>query len=176
MSRYSDNIEKYRAYRQAKAARRKSDAEVEEYLKSTMPDTFKAIQDGVKKNKEPYNHTKEEKAKYLYREYRSYDQNHGLKFDLTEDWILKHIVNGKCAYCGCDDWVHLGTDRLDNSSGHTKVNVVCCCEGCNNRRNNTNLEDWIRKSRKWGNLSFWGEIWLRMKIFIKKFRFRMYLA
>lgn len=46
----------------------------------------------------------------------------------------KNRENGKCYYCG--DTHRLGLDRIDNSKGHTKDNVVICCYDCNVARSN----------------------------------------
>ena len=167
MSYYSEHPEKFQAYRKKKAAGRKSDEEVRRHLASAMPETYAAIVEGVKKNREPYNQTKEDKAKYLYTEYRQYDKKHGLKFGLTVEWILRHIVNGKCAYCGNDDWTALGTDRIDNSKGHTPDNVVCCCVGCNNRKQTSDIDGWLTKIRQWRTMNWLQFQWLRLKLWLK---------
>jgi len=168
MTYYEKNREKYEAYRKAKKAQQMSDEQVRQYLASAMPETWKAIQEGVKKNKEPYNQSKEAKAKYLYTEYRRYDREHGYEFGLTKQWILDNIINGKCAYCGNEDWTRLGTDRIDNTKGHTVNNVVCACEGCNNRRQSDTINEWLSRCRRWRMIGFIKNVTIKVIISLKK--------
>lgn len=54
--------------------------------------------------------------------------------DIDIDWMIENIINKPCYYCG--DTHRIGCDRIDNSKGHTKDNVVPCCYECNCARNN----------------------------------------
>ena len=54
--------------------------------------------------------------------------------DIDIDWMIENIINKPCYYCG--DIHKIGCDRIDNSKGHTKDNVVPCCFECNCARNN----------------------------------------
>ena len=36
---------------------------------------------------------------------------------------------------------NLSVDRLDNTEGYTKENIIFCCAGCNNRKNQVTLQD-----------------------------------
>ena len=54
--------------------------------------------------------------------------------DIDIDWMIENIINKPCYYCG--DTHRIGCDRIDNSKGHTKDNVVPCCFECNCARNN----------------------------------------
>ena len=53
--------------------------------------------------------------------------------DLDIDWMIENILNKPCYYCG--DTHRIGCDRIDNSKGHTKDNVIPCCYDCNCARN-----------------------------------------
>lgn len=65
--------------------------------------------------------------------YRLRDKNKGLFNDLTLDFFKSEIEKG-CVYC--EDKESVGLDRVDNSQGHHKGNVVPCCYVCNCARNN----------------------------------------
>ena len=51
-----------------------------------------------------------------------------------KDTVFENILTKPCVYCG--DTYRVGCDRIDNSKGHTKDNVVPCCIECNTARNN----------------------------------------
>ena len=65
--------------------------------------------------------------------YRLRDKRKGLKNDLDLNWARKFLKQ-PCFYCG--DTEDVGLDRIDNSKGHTKDNVVPCCYSCNTARGN----------------------------------------
>jgi hypothetical protein len=67
--------------------------------------------------------------------YKFKDKKNGLNIcDIDIDWMLENIMNKPCIYCG--DIHNVGCDRVDNSKGHTKDNVVPACYECNCARNN----------------------------------------
>ena len=71
------------------------------------------------------------RAKYLLYNYRKEDKLYGRELpDMDSKWIVENIFT-KCFYCGEDDWTKLGCDRIDNSKGHIKSNVVPSCLHCN---------------------------------------------
>lgn len=60
--------------------------------------------------------------------------------DISIDWMIENILSKPCIYCG--DTHRIGCDRIDNSKGHTKNNVVPCCYECNCARNsNFSIEE-----------------------------------
>jgi hypothetical protein len=77
---------------------------------------------------------KENKEKYLVSNYANKDKKKGLSCNLTENWLKKNITSKPCFYCG--DTENIGCDRIDNSKGHIKINVVPCCPQCNMARGN----------------------------------------
>ena len=80
----------------------------------------------------PIESQKKDKAQKLKARYNDLDKKKfGVKNDLDANWILEHIINSKCEYCGKTDWIELGCDRIDNSKPHTKDNVICACGRCN---------------------------------------------
>lgn len=76
------------------------------------------------------------KASKMISSYKCKDKKLGFKeiCDIDTDWMIENILTKPCIYCGDDKRV--GCDRIDNSKGHTKDNVVPCCIECNQARNN----------------------------------------
>lgn len=60
--------------------------------------------------------------------YKLRDKKRGQASDIDIDFMRAEIEKG-CVYCG--DMSGVGLDRIDNSMGHTKNNVVPCCYTCN---------------------------------------------
>ncbi len=76
------------------------------------------------------------KASKMISSYKAKDKRNNFKeeCDLTVEWLIENIIQQPCIYCG--DTKRIGCDRIDNSKGHTKDNVVPCCIECNTARNN----------------------------------------
>lgn len=72
---------------------------------------------------------------------KSYDFRRGLMCDLDEDFVWEEIKKG-CNYCGDHDG-KLSLDRIDNSIGHIKTNVVPCCYRCNMIKRDMPQEAWL---------------------------------
>lgn len=68
------------------------------------------------------------KLVYKYKAYRHGDIKKGLLNTISRDDAVE-IMMQPCSYCGVENG-H-GLDRLDNTLGHNKENVVSCCEKCN---------------------------------------------
>lgn len=47
------------------------------------------------------------------------------------------MLSSECVYCGDNYMPNLGLDRIDNSKGHLKSNVVTCCYECNTARSDS---------------------------------------
>jgi len=70
----------------------------------------------------------------MVRVYRHRDKKAGLSVcDFNDVWLFENVTSKPCIYCGSIDKV--GSDRIDNSKGHTKDNIVPCCKKCNVIRN-----------------------------------------
>lgn len=70
------------------------------------------------------------KASKMISSYKCKDKKRSLsKCDFDIDWFIDNILQKECVYCGTKE--KLGADRLDNSMGHTKDNIVPCCFRCN---------------------------------------------
>lgn len=72
---------------------------------------------------------KKDKVSRMLSQYRLRDKKKRFVCDIDNQWLYDTISNGKCFYCG--DTKRLGLDRIDNTKGHTKDNVVVCCYECN---------------------------------------------
>lgn len=73
------------------------------------------------------------RASKLISAYKCKDIKKNLICDLTTEYVLENITSKECIYCGTTE--NIGCDRLDNSLGHLKSNVVPCCYRCNCVRN-----------------------------------------
>lgn len=80
-----------------------------------------------------YYRTDSGRAAILASVYRKIDKSKGLDCDIDSDYLIRHIVTMPCIYCGTDE-DEIGCDRIDNSKGHNKSNVVPCCAVCNAAR------------------------------------------
>lgn len=74
------------------------------------------------------------KAAKMISSYKVKDKSAGMEVcDIDIDWMIDNILTKPCCYCG--DTRRIGCDRIDNSIGHIKSNVVPCCIECNTARN-----------------------------------------
>jgi len=62
-------------------------------------------------------------------------------YDIAPFEDIQHLINSICYYCG---EASQGLDRIDNSVGYTKDNVLPCCGRCNKTRG----EDWTVEEAK----------------------------
>lgn len=92
-----------------------------------------------------YRSTKNGRATTLLNRYKANDRN-GFRDEctITAEWIKENILNSKCVYCGETDWMKLGCDRIDNNLPHTPENCVCSCWDCNNKRNRTPYDEFMK--------------------------------
>lgn len=82
----------------------------------------------------------ENRDSFLLADSRQSDKKKGLANDLDRPFIVEQIVKG-CSYCGSHD--HMTLDRIDNSIGHVKANVVPACYRCNIIRRDMPHVAWI---------------------------------
>jgi hypothetical protein len=68
--------------------------------------------------------------KTLSGKYDRYRNRDG-ELDFTRQEFYEWMESSSCYYCGSDETQTLGLDRIDNSKGHNKDNVVVACELCN---------------------------------------------
>jgi hypothetical protein len=67
----------------------------------------------------------------MLRHIREADRKRGHRGDLTLDDVIR-LTSFPCHYCGVTE--KIGLDRIDNSLGHSKENVLPCCSLCNRTR------------------------------------------
>jgi len=91
---------------------------------------------------------------------RHTDKKSGLINDLDRKFIQGEILKG-CYYCG-DTQIQMTLDRIDNTVGHLKTNVMPCCIRCNVTRRNMPYEAWLvvakgmREARQRGLFGNWA--------------------
>lgn len=81
--------------------------------------------------------------------YKGGSKHRGLIFGITFNEFLD-IINQPCYYCGGEGY---GIDRIDNTMGYLKDNIVSCCSMCNYMKQvyaeNEFIEQCIKISNKW---------------------------
>lgn len=105
-------------------------------LKPKRPDRYRLLTPEQKKRilaSHKKNYLKTSTSVHRVRSYRAIDKRKGHAFDLDVAWYDENIAAQPCHYCGEKDY-GVGCDRIDNSQGHTKSNVVPCCWDCNATR------------------------------------------
>lgn len=92
----------------------------------------------------------------LYYQYKRTALQRNLDFSLSEQ-IFRDLTKQNCYYCGREphrikkgqgktsgDYIYNGIDRVDNSLGYTKTNVVSCCFDCNSAKNCLSTEEFLQ--------------------------------
>lgn len=96
-----------------------------------------------------YQATPKGRAVNLVGTYKQEDEKHNRgECTLTADWVMEHIFNEPCHYCGRTDWTKMGCDRIDNSLPHTSDNVVPCCADCNRKKARYSYDEYMKKIGK----------------------------
>lgn len=67
-----------------------------------------------------------------YKSNRHFDKVNAYESLTFDEYKVVVHEDAVCFYCGDNELLHLGLDRLDNQRGHAPSNVVACCEKCNN--------------------------------------------
>jgi len=79
----------------------------------------------------------------LLHDCKGYDRRHGLQYDLDLPFVEGLIAEG-CRYCGASNkQIRIGLDRIDNATGHIRLNVVPCCTRCNLIRGGMPYVAWL---------------------------------
>lgn len=80
-------------------------------------------------------------ARTILADARKADRRMGVEFDLNLTFVIRSIAQ-PCVYCGDTD-LRRTLDRIENTKGHTRTNVVVACERCNYVRRNMPYEAWL---------------------------------
>ena len=92
-----------------------------------------------------YYSTQHGRAHMLLDGYRGSDRKYNRgETTITPEWVVDNIFSQPCHYCGETDWSELGCDRIDNALPHTPDNVVPCCLDCNNKKQKTPYDEYMR--------------------------------
>lgn len=91
-----------------------------------------------------YDRKYNQSPKARYGNYRRNAEIRGLVLEISFSDFCK-IITDKCHYCGEDGG---GVDRVDNTLGYLKENVIACCGQCNRMKNNYTLEQFLDKCQK----------------------------
>ena len=85
--------------------------------------------------------------KHRFTSYKCSAKVKGLVLGITFDEFMK-LANEPCHYCGGEGY---GIDRLDNTIGYLKGNIVSCCSMCNYMKQKYTEEDFIKQCIKIAN-------------------------
>ena len=93
----------------------------------------------------------------LFRSYKNGAKTRHYSFELSMD-EFKRLTKQDCYYCGdspsliysikannTGNYIYNGVDRIDNTEGYIKGNVVPCCGMCNKLKSNFNLSGFLSK-------------------------------
>ena len=98
-------------------------------------------------------------AKFILSDSKKFDKKRCFDNDLDHEFIEQTIAN-ECHYCG-ETELKMTLDRIDNSKGHVKTNVLPACIRCNYLRRDMPIEAWmvvsigVRKARNSGLFGSW---------------------
>jgi len=98
-------------------------------------------------------------AKYVLGDCKKSDKKKGRENDLTLEFVQSSMKDG-CRYCG-EHELRMTLDRIDNSKGHLRDNVIPACLRCNYARGNMPYEAWLylvdgmKKARELGLFGDW---------------------
>jgi hypothetical protein len=106
-------------------------------------------------------------AREILHNSRKTDKNNKLENNLTILFIEKTIEK-PCCYCG-ENNIKMTLDRINNSMGHSEMNVVAACIRCNNIRRDMPYNTWlflvpkIKEAKELGLFDDWNAYWQKGK-------------
>jgi hypothetical protein len=123
------------SYMRSKCKKCKNKSDYEK-LRKNHPERYEKKKECNKNQR----HNPLNRAKFSYRDSLNYDAIRGLDNDLDLDFVAQLLKTG-CNYCGSTQ--HLGLDRIDNTKGHLKSNVLPACLRCNFIRRGMPYDAWM---------------------------------
>ena len=112
------------------------------YVNETICGVFTRAKKNDNRKKWPPNCTKQD----IYEELMLYIQNHGRHCEYCkEPWTYTRSLEKTKAKIS----TNFSIDRLDSTKTYTTDNLVFCCVGCNNRKNQVRLSDVVNIIRVW---------------------------
>lgn len=98
----------------------------------------------VRRNKEKvksWRRNNQKTAMFILQDSRHNDKRRSHENNLDRGFIETEIKGG-CKYCG-ENGIRITLDRIDNSKGHTKDNVIAACIRCNLVRGSMPYAAWL---------------------------------
>ena len=98
-------------------------------------------------------------AYYVLQDSRRSDKKKGLEWELDREFV-QELLTKPCSYCG-ETAERMTLDRIDNTKGHVRTNVVGACIRCNYVRGAMPYDAWVvvaegmRKARERGLFEKW---------------------
>ena len=98
-------------------------------------------------------------ANRVLSQYKRNASKRQLTFSISDEDFLK-LTKQSCFYCGkkpssiysehnmFGDYVYNGVDRIDNTEGYDKPNVVSCCSVCNMMKKSMLQDEFINQCKK----------------------------
>ena len=83
---------------------------------------------------------------YAFSYYKKNAKKRGIEFSITRMEFLK-FWQKPCFYCG-DKIDTIGIDRINNSVGYNKDNVIPCCIRCNIAKNDDTMEKFLNRCKR----------------------------
>lgn len=81
-----------------------------------------------------------------FNSYKKNARNRDIKFDISFEEFME-LWKRECGYCGSEIET-IGIDRIDNTKGYIKRNIVSCCRKCNFMKKNMNLYEFVNQCYK----------------------------
>lgn len=106
-----------------------------------------------------WNQNPKNRPTQIVQDARYSDEKKGLVSDLDKEWVAEQIAN-PCSYCG-EKEILMTLDRIDNSIGHLKNNLLPACGRCNYFRRDMPFDAWkilvpaVKEAREKGLLEGW---------------------
>ena len=160
--------EKIKAYKKQYMRENPKQQELARAWKKRNPEKMKAVEDKRRQSgkrkiwERKYREQNKEKLrirllrwnnetpKGRFNSYKCGARIRGLIFNLTLNEFMEYWQK-PCSYCG-GEIKTIGLDRVNNSLGYIKENIISCCIICNNMKKNLTAGIFLQQCRKISNL------------------------